>query len=60
VGRGGYYGWIKGEGLKMEKGERLSFLFVFVDRCLSFVIFSSLDPKGHVSYCHHLASVVRP
>ena len=22
-------------------------------------IFSSPDPKGHVSYCHHLASVVR-
>ena len=22
-------------------------------------IFSSADPKGHVSYCHHLASVVR-
>ena len=22
------------------------------------VIFSSPDPKGHVSYCHHLASVV--
>ena len=25
---------------------------------LSF-FFSSPDPKGHVSYCHHLASVVR-
>ena len=24
------------------------------------VIFSSPDPKGHVRYCHHLASVVRP
>ena len=23
-------------------------------------IFSSPDPKGHVSYCHHWASVVRP
>jgi hypothetical protein len=23
-------------------------------------IFSSPDPKGHVRYCHHLASVVRP
>ena len=22
--------------------------------------FSSPDPKGHVRYCHHLASVVRP
>ena len=22
-------------------------------------IFSSPDPKGHVSYCHHLASVLR-
>ena len=22
-------------------------------------LFSSPDPKGHVSYCHHLASVVR-
>ena len=21
-------------------------------------LFSSPDPKGHVSYCHHLASVV--
>ena len=27
----------------------------------SFVLFiSSPDPKGHVRYCHHLASVVRP
>ena len=25
----------------------------------NFQIFSSPDPKGHVSYCHHLASVVR-
>jgi hypothetical protein len=25
-----------------------------------FQIFSSPDPKGHVSYSHHLASVVRP
>jgi hypothetical protein len=24
------------------------------------IIFSSPDPKGHVSYCHHWASVVRP
>ena len=24
------------------------------------MIFSSPDPKGHVRYCHHLASVVRP
>ena len=24
----------------------------------SFNIFSSPDPKGHVSYCYHLASVV--
>jgi hypothetical protein len=24
------------------------------------VFFSSPDPKGHVRYCHHLASVVRP
>ena len=23
------------------------------------MIFSSPDPKGHVSYCHHLVSVVR-
>ena len=23
-------------------------------------VFSSPDPKGHVRYCHHLASVVRP
>ena len=23
-------------------------------------LFSSPDPKGHVRYCHHLASVVRP
>ena len=22
------------------------------------LVFSSPDPKGHVSYCHHLASVV--
>ena len=26
----------------------------------SYCIFSSPDTKGHVSYCHHLASVVRP
>ena len=25
-----------------------------------FQFFSSPDPKGHVRYCHHLASVVRP
>jgi hypothetical protein len=25
-----------------------------------FHFFSSPDPKGHVRYCHHLASVVRP
>ena len=25
-----------------------------------FLLFSSPDPKGHVRYCHHLASVVRP
>ena len=24
------------------------------------LLFSSPDPKGHVRYCHHLASVVRP
>ena len=24
------------------------------------VLVSSPDPKGHVMYCHHLASVVRP
>ena len=23
-------------------------------------LFSSPDPKGHVRYCHHLASDVRP
>jgi len=27
--------------------------------CVSKILFSSPDPKGHVSYCHHLASVVR-
>ena len=27
--------------------------------CESSALFSSPDPKGHVSYCHHLASVVR-
>ena len=27
---------------------------------LSPSLFSSPDPKGHVRYCHHLASVVRP
>ena len=25
-----------------------------------FPVFSSPDPKGHVRYCHYLASVVRP
>ena len=29
------------------------FIFFFF-----FFLFSSPDPKGHVSYCHHLASVV--
>ena len=24
------------------------------------MLFNSTDPKGHVRYCHHLASVVRP
>ena len=24
------------------------------------MLFSSPDPKGHVRYCHHLASIVRP
>jgi hypothetical protein len=24
------------------------------------ILFSSPDPKGHVRYCHHLASVVHP
>jgi len=23
------------------------------------MVFSSPDPKGHVSYCHHFSSVVR-
>jgi hypothetical protein len=30
-----------------------------VKMCCEGLIFSSPDPKGHVSYCHHLASVVR-
>jgi hypothetical protein len=28
-------------------------------KCIIYALFSSPDPKGHVSYCHHLASVVR-
>ena len=28
-------------------------------RIQKFSLFSSPDPKGHMSYCHHLASVVR-
>ena len=28
------------------------------DRVIIYTFFSSPDPKGHVSYCHHLASVV--
>jgi hypothetical protein len=28
--------------------------------CFRRRFFSSPDPKGHVRYCHHLASVVRP
>ena len=31
----------------------------FFFRIVWIVFFSSRDPKGHVSYCHHLASVVR-
>ena len=30
-------------------------------KCVKYIrtdFFSSPDPKGHVSYCHHLASVV--
>ena len=26
----------------------------------TYSIYNSPDPKGHVSYCHHLVSVVRP
>jgi hypothetical protein len=26
--------------------------------CITFTFISSLDPKSHVRYCHHLASVV--
>jgi hypothetical protein len=26
---------------------------------IAVLLFSSPDPKGHVRYCHHLASVVR-
>ena len=47
----------------------LYFLFEFIvawplDTCSTpadffLYLFSSPDPKGHVSYCHHLASVVR-
>ena len=47
----------------------LAFIFYFIsnNNCrlltiniVSFIFFSSPDPKGHVRYCHHLASVVRP
>ena len=35
--------------------------FILVNRnTLGPLIFSSPDPKGQVSYCHHWASVVRP
>jgi hypothetical protein len=33
--------------------------FQYIFCMLNLVIFSSPDPKDHVSYCHHLASVVR-
>ena len=36
-------------------------LFYFVHTTLDIYVFiSSPDPKGHVRYCHHLASVVHP
>ena len=37
-------------------------IFQYVTYALHFIqysVFSSPDPKGHVSYSHHLASVVR-
>ena len=33
-------------------------LYTILAENLQYVIFSSPDPKGHVSYSHHLASVV--
>ena len=33
-------------------------MFIYCDQLNVILIFSSPDPKGHVSYCHHLASVV--
>jgi hypothetical protein len=33
--------------------------FLYLCQRMSFIFFSSPDPKGHVSYCHHLAVVVR-
>jgi hypothetical protein len=35
---------------------KLAFRF----RSFHIAFFSSPDPKGHVRYCHHLASIVRP
>jgi hypothetical protein len=52
--------------LKQEEMDDTKREFIFViDRSgklyllLTGLVFSSPDPKGHVSYCHHLASVVR-
>ena len=39
------------------------YLFQTMTKCITLrdtcIFISSPDPKGHVSYCHHLASVVR-
>jgi hypothetical protein len=52
---------------KSSDGDRIllySWYFsCFSSACLFkifFLLFSSPDPKGHMRYCHHLASVVRP
>ena len=35
------------------------FIFEISGKMTNYAVFSSPDPKGHVSYSHHLASVVR-
>ena len=45
---------------KFSRMNLLDKVFVASKISLTYIksLFSSPDPKGHVSYCHHLASVV--
>ena len=44
---------------KFVEQKEIIFAHFFCTNYIRILLFSSPDPKGHVSYCHHLASVVR-